>query len=103
MQSGSQGGQEGASADADEANEVEVGEDAEIENETEEAVSIESARVSEDVAIAAASGPIEGTVIESELDGEDGGPVWSIEFDSGVEAKVDAGTGEFLGTEADSD
>jgi len=101
VQSGFQGEQEDDRGDGDEVNDGdEVGE---VDDEIEEAALIESAGISEDLAIAAASAEIEGIVIETELDSEGGVVVWSIEFDSGLEAKVDATTGDFLRAEADDD
>jgi uncharacterized membrane protein YkoI len=39
------------------------------------------------------------TITKVELDNENGNLVWSVEFSSGVEVKVDAGNGQVLHTE----
>jgi len=44
-----------------------------------------------------------GTVIKTELDDENGQLVYSVEFDGGVDVKVDAITGSVLGTETGQD
>lgn len=44
-----------------------------------------------------------GTVIKTELDDENGQLVYSVEFDGGVDVKVDAMTGSVLGTESGQD
>ena len=44
-----------------------------------------------------------GTIVQTELDDENGQLVYSVEFDGGVDVKVDAMTGEVLGTETGQD
>lgn len=44
-----------------------------------------------------------GTVIKTELDDENGQLVYSVEFNGGVDVKVDAMTGSVLGTETGQD
>ena len=44
-----------------------------------------------------------GTVIKTELDDENGQLVYSVEFNGGVDVKVDAMTGSVLGTESGQD
>jgi uncharacterized membrane protein YkoI len=52
-------------------------------------------------AVAVAANP--GTVIQTELDDENGQLVYSVEFEGGVDVKVDAMTGVVLGTESGQD
>ena len=44
-----------------------------------------------------------GTVLKTELDDENGQLIYSVEFDGGVDVKVDAMTGDVLGTETGQD
>ena len=51
----------------------------------------------------AAMGAYTDTIVQIELDDEDGQLVYSVEFDGDVDVKVDAMTGEVLGTETEQD
>ena len=44
----------------------------------------------------AAAAEVNGAVVETELEREDGVLMYSVEFDSGVEVEVDARTGKVL-------
>ena len=59
-----------------------------------------TAEQAQDVAQAAYPGT---TVIEVELDNENGCLVYSVELDNGLELKIDAGNGEILHIESDDD
>jgi uncharacterized membrane protein YkoI len=56
-----------------------------------------------DQAQAAALAVHPGTVIKTELDDENGQLIYSVEFDGGVDVKVDAMTGAVLGTDTGQD
>jgi len=59
--------------------------------------------ITADQAQAAALAAHPGTVIQTELDDENGQLVYSVEFNDGVDVKVDAMTGAVLGTESGQD
>jgi len=92
-QCGDQNGPDEPEAGAAEAGEAE---DAETAPAGTPAITPEHAQ-----AIAMAAHP--GTVIQTELDDENGQLVYSVEFEGGVDVKVDAITGQVLGVETDQD
>ena len=62
--------------------------------------------ITSDQAMAAALAAVPGTVVQVELDNENGSVVYSVEVDTGngiVDVKVDAGNGTILHQDADND
>jgi len=62
--------------------------------------------ITSDQAMAAALAAVPGTVVQVELDNENGSVVYSVEVDTGngtVDVKVDAGNGTVLHQDADND
>jgi len=79
-------------------NEADAGEEAD-----EESVPTGTPAISAEDAQTAAMSAYTGTIVQTELDDENGQLVYSVEFDGGVDVKVDAMTGEVLGTETGQD
>lgn len=88
-------------AQIDEAGEAEDADENEAEDEGDQTALAKGAKVSRAQAIAAASAKVSGKVVEVEIEKEGGVVLYSIEFDSGNEAEVDATTGVVLGIESD--
>lgn len=76
------------------------GDDAETA--TDQAALAKRATVTEAQAIAAASAKVAGKVVKVELEDEAGVVLYSIEFDNGQDAEVNATTGTVLKVEADN-
>ncbi len=74
-------------------------------NESDESAALASqAKITADEAKAAALAANPGaTVVEVELDNENGALVYSVELNNGADVKVDAGNGAILHTETDAD
>ena len=85
--------------DQNEADTVEESESAEDA----EAAPTGTPAITADEAQTAALTAHSGTVVQTELDDENGQLVYSVEFDGGVDVKVDAMTGEVLSTETGQD
>lgn len=92
-------GEEAVGSDIDNIEE-EVGDQNEAD---EESAPIETPAITAEDAQATAMSAYTGTIVQTELDDEDGQLVYSVEFDGGVDVKVDALTGEVLGTETGQD
>lgn len=80
-------------------NEADTGDEADVA----ESVPAGTPAITAEEAQAAALTAYSGTIVQTELDDEDGQLVYSVEFDGGVDVKVDAMTGEVLGTETGQD
>ena len=83
-------------------NEVDTGEEAESAD-GKEVAPTGTLAITADEAQTAALTAYSGTILQTELDDENGQLVYSVEFDGGVDVKVDAMTGEVLGTETGQD
>ena len=79
--------------------EVDAGEEADGA----EAVPAGTPAITAEEAQTAALTAYSGTIVQTELDDENGQLVYSVEFDGDVDVKVDAMTGEVLGTETGQD